>query len=226
MIIYIALLIILLALFFGPQIWVKRVLNQYRSPRGDLPGTGGELARHLLQRYDIQDVNVDVAEEGKDHYDIQAKTVRLSPYVLNERSLTAVAVAAHEVGHAIAHHRQETVARLRTRYLPVAMIIQRFAVLMLFAWPILSAVLRLPYTPLLHGLVIVTLGLMTVFIQLAILPEEWDASFNKALPMLKKGRYLSSQDLPKIKRILTACALTYVASALMNILLFWRFPRR
>lgn len=226
MIIYIALLIILLALFFGPQIWVKRVLNQYRSPRGDLPGTGGELARHLLQRYDIQDVNVDVAEEGKDHYDIQAKTVRLSPYVLNGRSLTAVAVAAHEVGHAIAHHRQETVARLRTRYLPVAMIIQRFAVLMLFAWPILSAVLRLPYTPLLHGLVIVTLGLMTVFIQLAILPEEWDASFNKALPMLKKGRYLPSQDLPKVKRILTACALTYVASALMNILLFWRFPRR
>ena len=226
MIIYIALLISLLALFFGPQIWVKRVLNQYRSPRGDLPGTGGELARHLLQRYDIQDVNVDVAEEGKDHYDIQAKTVRLSPYVLNERSLTAVAVAAHEVGHAIAHHRQETVARLRTRYLPVAMIIQRFAVLMLFVWPILSAVLRLPYTPLLHGLVIVTLGLMTVFIQLAILPEEWDASFNKALPMLKKGRYLPSQDLPKVKRILTACALTYVASALMNILLFWRFPRR
>lgn len=226
MIIYIALLISLLALFFGPQIWVKRMLNQYRSPRGDLPGTGGELARHLLQRYDIQDVNVDVAEEGKDHYDIQAKTVRLSPYVLNERSLTAVAVAAHEVGHAIAHHRQETVARLRTRYLPVAMIIQRFAVLMLFAWPILSAVLRLPYTPLLHGLVIVTLGLMTVFIQLAILPEEWDASFNKALPMLKKGRYLPSQDLPKVKRILTACALTYVASALMNILLFWRFPRR
>jgi Zn-dependent membrane protease YugP len=67
---------------------------------------------------------------------------------------------------------------------------------------------------------------MTVFIQLAILPEEWDASFNKALPMLKKGRYLPSQDLPKVKRILTACALTYVASALMNILLFWRFPRR
>ena len=226
MIIYIVLLIVLLVLFFGPQIWVKRVLNQYRTHRGDLPGTGGELARHLLQRYDIQDVTVDVSEEGKDHYDIQAKTVRLSPYVLNERSLTAVAVAAHEVGHAIAHHRQETVARLRTRYLPVAMIIQRFAVLMLFAWPILSAVLRLPYTPLLHGLMIVTLGLMTVFIQLAILPEEWDASFNKALPMLKKGRYLPSQDLPKIKRILTACALTYVASALMNILLFWRFPRR
>ena len=74
MIIYIVLLIVLLVLFFGPQIWVKRVLNQYRTHRGDLPGTVGELARHLLQRYDIQDVNVDVAEEGKDHYDIQAKT--------------------------------------------------------------------------------------------------------------------------------------------------------
>ncbi|MCO4784347.1 zinc metallopeptidase [Marinomonas atlantica] len=226
MIVYILLLLVLIAIFFGPQLWVKKVLKQHQAPRPDLPGTGGELARHLLKRYELQSVKVEAAEEGKDHYDIQAKVVRLSPYVLNERSLTAVAVAAHEVGHAIAHHRQETVARLRTRYLPYAMMIQRLAVIMLFAWPIVSAALRLPYTPMLHGVVIVTLGLVTVFVQLAILPEEWDASFNKALPMLTKGRYLPSQDIPKVRRILTACAMTYVASALMNILLFWRLPRR
>lgn len=226
MIVYILLLLALMAIFFGPKLWVKKILRQHQAPRPDLPGTGGDLARHLLLRYDLSDVKVEAAEEGKDHYDIQAKIVRLSPYVLNERSLTAVAVAAHEVGHAIAHHRQETVARLRTRYLPFAMMVQRLAVIMLFAWPILSAALRLPYTPILHGAVMVTLGLVTVFIQLAILPEEWDASFNKALPILKKGRYLASQDIPKVRRILTACAMTYVASALMNILLFWRLPRR
>lgn len=226
MIAYILLLLVMIAIFFGPQIWVKKVLKQYQTPRPDLPGTGGELAHHLLKRYELQDVKVEVAEEGKDHYDIQAKIVRLSPYVLNERSLTAVAVAAHEVGHAIAHHRQETVARLRTRYLPYAMIVQRLAVIMLFAWPIVSAALRLPYTPVLHAIVIATLGVVTVFVQLAILPEEWDASFNKALPILKKGRYLPSQDIPKVRRILLACAMTYVAQALMNILLFWRMPRR
>lgn len=226
MIVYILLLLVLAVVFFGPQLWVKRVLKQYQSSRPDLPGTGGELAEHLLKRYELHDVTVESTEAGRDHYDIQAKAVRLSPYVLNERSLTAVAVAAHEVGHAIAHHRQETVARLRTRYLPYAMMVQRLAVIMLFAWPLLSAALRLPYTPVLHGLVIVTLGLVTVFVQLAMLPEEWDASFNKALPILKKGRYLPSQDLPKVRRILTACAMTYVASALMNILLFWRMPRR
>ena len=224
--IYIVLLLILAALFFGPQLWVKRILKAHRTARPDLPGTGGELARHLLQRYELHDVGVEQTEDGKDHYDIHAKRVRLSAYVMNERSLTAVAVAAHEVGHAIAHHRQETIARLRTRYLPIAMIVQRFAVIMLFAWPIASAVLRLPYTPFLHAAVVVILGLLTVIIQLAILPEEWDASFNKALPILRKGRYLSSQDLPKVKRILTACAMTYVASALMNILMFWRLPRR
>lgn len=224
--IYILLLILLAGLFFGPQLWVKRILNSHRTARPDLPGTGGELAEHLIKRYELQDVKVELTEDGKDHYDIVAKRVRLSSYVMNERSLTAVAVAAHEVGHAIAHHRNETVARLRTRYLPTAMIVQRFAVLMLFAWPIVSAVLKLPYTPILHAAVIITLGLLTVFIQLAILPEEWDASFNKALPILRKGRYLSSQDIPKVKRILTACAMTYVASALMNILMFWRLPRR
>ncbi|MBM6550985.1 zinc metallopeptidase [Marinomonas ostreistagni] len=224
--IYILLLIVIIGLFFGPQLWVKHILNKYKTARPDLPGNGGELAEHLIKRYELQDVKVEQTEDGKDHYDIVAKRVRLSSYVMNERSLTAVAVAAHEVGHAIAHHRQETVARLRTRYLPIAMIVQRFAVLMLFAWPIVSVLLRLPYTPALHALVVIVLGLLTVFIQLAILPEEWDASFNKALPILRQGRYLSSQDLPKVKRILTACAMTYVASALMNILMFWRLPRR
>lgn len=224
--IYVLLIVIVAALFFGPQIWVKRILKRYQAPRPDLPGTGGEFARHLIKRYELDDVTVEEAPEGKDHYDILAKKVRLSPYVLNEQSLTAVAVAAHEVGHAIAHHRQETVARLRTRYLPLAMMMQRLAVIMLFAWPILSAILRLPYTPILHAVVIGTLGILTVFIQLAILPEEWDASFNKALPILKKGRYLAKQDLPKVRKILIACAMTYVASALMNILLFWRVPRR
>ena len=224
--IYVLLIVIVAALFFGPQIWVKRILKRYQAPRPDLPGTGGEFARHLIKRYELDDVTVEEAPEGKDHYDILAKKVRLSPYVLNEQSLTAVAVAAHEVGHAIAHHRQETVARLRTRYLPLAMMMQRLAVIMLFAWPILIGVLRLPYTPILHAVVIGTLGILTVFIQLAILPEEWDASFNKALPILKKGRYLAKQDLPKVRKILIACAMTYVASALMNILLFWRVPRR
>lgn len=219
-------LIMMALLFFGPQIWVKRVLRRYRASRPDLPGTGGELAQHLITRFELEGVTVEEAPQGKDHYDILAKKVRLSDYVLNERSLTAVAVAAHEVGHAIAHQRQETVARLRTRYLPLAMMMQRLAVIMLFAWPVLSAVLHLPYSPILHAIVIGSLGVLTVFIQLAILPEEWDASFNKALPILKQGRYLPSQDIPKVKRILMACAMTYVASALANILLFWRLPKR
>ncbi|CUB04652.1 Putative neutral zinc metallopeptidase [Marinomonas fungiae] len=51
MLVYILLLLALMAVFLGPQLWVKRVLRQYQSPRPDLPGTGGELAQHLLKRY-------------------------------------------------------------------------------------------------------------------------------------------------------------------------------
>ncbi|TPE49169.1 zinc metallopeptidase [Maribrevibacterium harenarium] len=217
--------IAVILLFFGPSLWVKRVLSKYRALRVDLPGTGGELARHLIQRYQLEGVTVEVGQEGQDHYDILAKTIRLSPYVYDGQSLTAVAVATHEVGHAIAHHRQDTVAKLRTRYLPWAMRLQRLAFLLLIIWPILSLALRLPYLPVLHIGVVALMGIMTVFIQLAILPEEWDASFNKALPILREGNYVSERDLPKIKRILTACAMTYVAAALRNILLFWRLPR-
>ena len=223
MYVFLALLIILL--FFGPSLWVKQVLKKYRALRVDLPGTGGELAQHLIQRYQLDGVTVEVGQEGQDHYDILAKKIRLSPYVFDGQSLTAVAVATHEVGHAIAHHRQDTVAKLRTRYLPWAMRLQRLAFLLLIIWPILSLALRLPYLPVLHIGIVALMGIMTVFIQLAILPEEWDASFNKALPILREGNYVSERDLPKIKRILTACAMTYVAAALRNILLFWRLPR-
>ncbi|MDH5434601.1 MAG: zinc metallopeptidase, partial [Gammaproteobacteria bacterium] len=71
------------------------------------------------------------------------------------------------------------------------------------------------------------IGLMTmlisVFMYMAILPEEWDASFNKALPILDQGDYVPKAYLPAIRQILKACALTYVAAALADILRLWRW---
>ena len=86
--------------FFGPQLWAKGVLRYYAVDRPDFPGTGGELARHLLDEAGLQEVRLEPAPAG-DHYDPVDKVVRLSPENLEGRSLTAVVVAAHEVGHAL-----------------------------------------------------------------------------------------------------------------------------
>jgi hypothetical protein len=65
--------------------------------------------------------------------------------------------------------------------------------------------------------------LVSVAVYAAILPEEWDASFNKALPILIEGEYVDEHQLKAVRQILKACALTYVAAALADILSLWRW---
>lgn len=217
------LVLVVLLLLVGPSLWVKFTLKRYAKDRPDLAGTGGELAQHLLTAYQMKGVSVETTQEGKDHFDVKANCVRLSPSVMNGRSLTAVAVATHEVGHAIQYGRKEKVTRLRRYGLPLANSVQKLGSVLLLGWPVLSLILHIPYLLPLHVAVVSMTSLAGVFIRIAILPEEWDASFGKALPILREGQYVGEQDLPKISNILTACAFTYVASALLQTLFFWRY---
>ena len=219
-------IVIALLLLVGPNLWVKFTLKRYATDRKDLPGTGGELATHLVKRFELTDVKVEQTQEGHDHFDFGQHAVRLSPSVLNGRSLTAVAVAAHEVGHAIAHEKKQKISHLSSRYLPLAHFARRITAGLLLGWPALSLLLHIPYAVPLHALVVGLSGLLAVLVQVAILPEEWDASFNKALPILREGNYIPQEDLPKVKKILTACAMTYVAAALIKVLFVWRWFKR
>lgn len=99
----ILLLLIVALVMVGPQLWTRRVFAKHSTPRPDFPGTGGELARHLLNRFDLHHVTVEPTQLG-DHYDPINKTVRLTPAILDGKSLTAITIAAHEVGHAIQDH--------------------------------------------------------------------------------------------------------------------------
>lgn len=217
---------IALLLLVGPNLWVKFTLKRYATDRKDLPGTGGELATHLVKRFELTDVKVEQTQEGHDHFDFGQHAVRLSPSVLNGRSLTAVAVAAHEVGHAIAHEKKQKISHLSSRYLPLAHFARQITAGLLLGWPAVSLLLHIPYAVPLHALVVGLSGLLAVLVQVAILPEEWDASFNKALPILREGNYIPQEDLPKVKKILTACAMTYVAAALIKVLFVWRWFKR
>src|SRR5712671_6894742 len=99
-------LLVLLVVIFGPSWWVRHVLKRHGAERVDFPGTGSELARHLLDEAGLETVSVEVTDRG-DHYDPDAQAVRLLPQHHDGRSVAAVAVAAHEVSHAVQHARGE-----------------------------------------------------------------------------------------------------------------------
>ena len=215
---------IVIAAVLAPQFWVKRVLKQHGQERPDLPGTGGELARHLLDRFGIHGVGVEATDQG-DHYDPGARMVRLSHEHHDGRSLSAVAVATHEVGHAIQHHRGERGLKLQGAFMRVAFVTDKFAGVFFLLSPFFGLIARTPVA--FFALIGIGIALMAVRVvaHLFTLPVEYDASFGKALPILKGGGYLSDEDLAPARSVLKAAALTYVAAALMSLLNLARWAR-
>jgi Zn-dependent membrane protease YugP len=216
------LLVLVLVAIFGPQLWIRLMFRLYREDLPEIPGTGGELARHLINRFGLYGVVVEETRSEGDHYSPQDKAVRLSPENLHGRSLTAIAVAAHEVGHAIQFHRGDPTCKLFTRYVPVASAIQRVGIA-LVSLPVFALAFQLPRVSMIAMLFAAVVMLSAAFVHMIILPQEWDASFNKALPILEQGRYVDERHLPAIRRILRAAAFTYVASALTDIFRCWRW---
>jgi len=221
-------IVLVLALIFLPGIWVKRVLSQYSEPADRYSGSGAELARHLLDRNDLQSVKVEVTEGG-DHYDPIDKAVRLTPDKFDGHSLTAITVAAHEVGHAIQDKQAYVPLRLRTQLVRISGPIQRVGAGVLMISPFIGVITRVPQL----GILMFAAGFLTLatstLVHFATLPTEFDASFARALPMLEQHRILKEADRPHARRLLTAAALTYVSASLMsllNIARWWAILRR
>ncbi len=214
---YLLLTALLALLVYLPSLWIRRVLKRHSRQRDDLAGTGGELAAHLIKRFELEGVTVEQTQPFSDHYDPESSTVRLSPAHFDGKSIAAVAVAAHEVGHAIQFHRREAISQLRMRYLPLANGLKKAGILLITLLPIIAIAVRAPSAMFAVIALSIALQLLGALAYLIILPEEWDASFRKALPILVEGGYLSDEDLPAANQVLKAAALTYFASALADL---------
>ncbi len=216
--------IVVIAVIAGPGWWVKRTLKKYSEPADRYSGTGGELARHLLDKLNLQHVDVEPTDQG-DHYDPTSKTVRLGPEHFNSKSLSAITVAAHEVGHAIQHADGYQPLLLRTKLAPAAASMGKLAGIAFVAAPLVGLLTRNPGAT---GLVLM-LAAIGVFaatiLHLITLPVEWDASFGRALPVLDKAGVLLEGDKKHATRILRAAAFTYVSQALMSLAYAWRWLR-
>jgi len=220
--VYLIIFLLLLASVFLPQFWVQHVLARYnRKPEDNFAGTGGELARHLLLRFGLEDVQVERTDKG-DHYDPSTRCVRLTADKFDGKTLTAITVAAHECGHALQHAGAEPMFMLRSRLAHSAIWAARLGSFLIFASPVLALLSHAPSPALvsvLGGFLIMGFG---VLVQLVTLPVELDASFRKALPVLEAG-YLEPDQVPAARRILRAAAWTYVAASLAGLLSFWRW---
>ena len=204
---------------FLPGFWVKRVMSKYSEPadRYRDSGNGGEFARHLLDQFDLDEVKVEETPAG-DHYDPVAKAVRLTPENYAGYTLTAVTVAAHEVGHAIQDSRGEPLFQARQKLAKAAIMGQRFAGILLIAAPVVLVLTRIPQASALTILLGVMSMALGTLVHLVTLPVELDASYRKALPILQEGNYLREGDLHHAEKILKAAALTYVAGSLASLL--------
>jgi Zn-dependent membrane protease YugP len=225
---FVVMIVLLLALVFGPGLWVRRVMERYSDPPDRYSGTGAQLARFLLDKLGMQHVKVESTDEG-DHYDPAAKVLRLTPDKYDGRSLTAITVAAHEVGHAIQDHQDYGPLRWRSYLVRVAQPVQRVGAGALMVAPFIGALTRAPSI----GIIMFLAGLLTLatstLVHLATLPTEFDASFRRALPLLDEQRVLKKVDRPHARRLLTAAALTYVSASLMsllNVARWWAILRR
>ena len=216
-----------LAIIVGPGLWVGAVMRRYHFPRDRYETTGGQAARALLDSLGLDHVTTEMTESG-DHYDPARKAVRLSADNFDGRSLTALTVAAHEVGHAIQDASGFRPLHWRTRLVRWAGPVEKLGAGLLMLSPFLAM------TPLrIVGIATFIAGFATLATSIVVhaltLPTEFDASFGRALPLMKERGILRAEDLPRARKLLTAAALTYVSGALqslLNIARWWAILRR
>ncbi|MCR4754169.1 MAG: zinc metallopeptidase [Lachnospiraceae bacterium] len=193
--------------------------NKYKFKPADNGYTGAEVAEAILRAENITDVGISqVSGDLTDHYDPRSKSVCLSQSVFNMHSIAAVAVAAHECGHAIQHHEEYAPLKFRSALVPYANLGSKLGIpIVLLGW-----YLGLDFH-LSNGSVfsVAQLGIwifaIAILFQIVTLPVEVDAS-NRALIILAREGILDGQELKGARRMLTAAALTYVAAAASAVL--------
>jgi Zn-dependent membrane protease YugP len=211
---YLVLVVPTIILSMVAQILVKSTFSKYSKIRCSRGITGKDAAGLLMQANNIRDVAIQqVRGNLTDHYDPGAKVLRLSDPVFGQPSIAAVGVAAHETGHAIQHAQSYGPLVLRSSLVPIANIGSTFG-----PWVAIAGIFF--SLPILINIGILLFGGAVVF-YLITLPVEFNASA-RALSILKSNNVLSPDELRGVRKVLTAAALTYVASALTALMSFLR----
>ncbi len=219
---YIILVIPAMILAVIAQVKVKSTYNKFSKVGNSRGITGAYAAQAVLTHYGINDVRIEqVSGKLSDHYDPKAKVIRLSSEVYSGSSIAAVGIACHEAGHAAQHAENYTPIKVRNSLVPVCNIGSSLGI------PLAILGYFLGFEPL------VTVGLLLyaaiALFHLVTLPVEFNAS-RRAVKVIDETRLLYDDEISGAKKVLTAAAMTYVASlvvAIANLLrLVLRFNNR
>lgn len=192
---------------------VKSTFSKYSNVRNSRGLTGAQAAEQVLHRAGVYDVRIErVGGNLTDHYDPRTKVLRLSDSVYGQTSVAAVGVAAHECGHAIQHAKGYGPLKLRSTLVPIANFGSKIA------WPLIIFGLFISGE---SSSLLINLGIIAflgaVLFQLITLPVEFNAS-NRAIRMIADSGMMYGEEIQGAKKVLSAAALTYVASAATAIL--------
>ncbi len=190
---------------------VKNSFSKYSKVRTYNGVTACEAAERILHGAGIYDVKVEhVSGNLTDHYDSSSKILRLSDSVYNSTSVAAVGVAAHECGHAIQDHEEYVPLRLRHYLVPIVNFGNRLSMPLFVIGLLLGA-----YNTLVP--IGIFLFSFAVVFQFVTLPVEFNAS-SRAVAILGDSGMVTTEELPKVKKVLKAAAYTYLAAAASSAL--------
>jgi uncharacterized protein len=214
--IYYLLLMPGMLLMMWAQFHVKNTYYKYSEVGSSLGMTGAEVAQTILQQMGVNDVTVEpVGGQLSDHYDPSARAVRLSEGVYGSSSLSAAAIAAHECGHVLQDVQGYKPMNLRAALVPVANIGGQFGPLLVMGG------LSLLAGGMYFGDTVVNIGIAVftaaVLFHVVTLPVEFDAS-RRALNIINDLGILQGDENRAAKKVLSAAALTYVATTIYSVL--------
>lgn len=218
---YIIYIVILMFLPLWAQHKVKSNYEKYSQVRSTSGKTGQEVALEILHANGIYDVDV-VEGEGflTDHYDPRKKVVVLSPANFNRPSVAGTAIAAHEVGHAIQHAQGYFYLRFRTALVPLASIGNSVGYIAIIAGIILTSMQSaIGTTALWIGIAFMAFA---VLFSIVTLPVEFNAS-SRAMKQITKLNIVNENEYKHARKVLSAAAMTYVASTAVALAELVRF---
>lgn len=204
------LMLIIIVLPLYANIKINSTYSKYSKKQNSGKLTGKEVAEKILEMNGLNNVKVGrINGSLTDHYDPRNKTISLSDGIYNSNSISACAVAAHEVGHAIQDKERYSMLVFRSKLVPVVNFTSRLSSILVFSGFIFDL-----FNFITIGVILLTVGL---FFQLITLPVEFDAS-KRAKEELQKCGLIENQDTKGATKVLKAAAFTYVAGFLASAL--------
>ncbi|MFA6989126.1 MAG: zinc metallopeptidase [Candidatus Gastranaerophilaceae bacterium] len=220
---YMFIMIIGFALVLIPQMLVKSTYAKYAKVDNKRNLSGADVARAILHNAGITDIKVEPVEgELTDHYDPSKKVVRLSEKNYYGKSIAALGVSAHEIGHVIQDKKGFIPMKIRAAIVPAANIGQSLGPILIMVGIGLRAIAHVGGMSDLVALTGIIFYAAIVLFHIITLPVEFDASF-RAIGLLSNGGYIEINEKPAAMKVLGAAAMTYVATALYALmeLLYW-----